>query len=140
MEIIRPNFEKRGGLVTVVARDVRDGAILMVASTNEECFRETLRTGEVVYYSTSKQQRWKKGETSGNIQEIHQIFVDCDGDALIYVVDQKGSRKACHTGAYSCFYRDVLNPDVHLYDVPKQEEGTQLQRIAADVSSRIANA
>jgi len=101
---IVPNFEKRGGLVTVVTQDVETKEILMVAYTDQSGFQETLKSGEAVYYSTSRKERWKKGETSGDYQVIHSIKIDCDGDALIYLVHQKG-KGACHTGHRSCFYR-----------------------------------
>jgi phosphoribosyl-AMP cyclohydrolase len=105
MKVLRPNFEKRGGLVTVVVQR-NTGQVLMVAYTDEAGYLETLATGEAVYYSTSRKERWKKGETSGNTQKVVAIMVDCDGDALVYVVEQTGG--ACHTGAESCFFRGFI--------------------------------
>ena len=101
-----PNFEKRGGIIPVVVQHVFLKDILMLAYTNKECFLETVETGIAVYYSTSNQARWKKGETSGNTQRVRKVLVDCDGDALIYLIEQKGSG-ACHTGAVSCFFRTI---------------------------------
>src|SRR3989338_6481242 len=100
--ILMPNFAKRGGLVTVVAQDFKTLQILMVAYTDEKGFLETVETGEAVYFSTSRNERWKKGETSGNTQKVLEILLDCDGDAVIFKVIQTGEG-ACHTGQRSCF-------------------------------------
>lgn len=107
MNVLMPDFEKRGGLVTVVVQDRETKEILMVAFTNKAGFLETLASGEAVFYSTSRKERWKKGETSGDYQIVHSIKIDCDRDALIYEVDQKG-KGACHTGNRTCFYRSVI--------------------------------
>ncbi|MEZ5405715.1 MAG: phosphoribosyl-AMP cyclohydrolase [Verrucomicrobiia bacterium] len=77
----------------------------MQGYVDEAGYRETLKTGEAVYYSTSRKKRWKKGETSGDVQIVHDILIDCDGDSIIYIVEQKGAG-ACHTQARSCFYRN----------------------------------
>ena len=106
MKIYKPNFEKRAGIIPVIVQDVFFKDVLMLVYTNEECFLETLKTGEAVYYSTSRQKRWKKGEESGNTQRVRKILIDCDGDALIYLVEQNGEG-ACHTGAVSCFFRTI---------------------------------
>ncbi|HKJ24009.1 MAG TPA: phosphoribosyl-AMP cyclohydrolase [Myxococcota bacterium] len=100
------DFEKRGGLVTAIAQDHATGEILMVAYMNEKSLRETLARGEVVYWSTSRNRLWHKGESSGNVQVLKELRVDCDGDAVLLKVEQKG-RAACHTGKRSCFYRYV---------------------------------
>jgi len=105
--ILMPNFKKRRGLVTVVVQDKNTKEILMVAFTNRAGFLETLASGEAVFYSTSRKKRWKKGETSGNIQKVRRILLDCDGDALVYEVIQEGEG-ACHTGKRTCFYRSVI--------------------------------
>jgi phosphoribosyl-AMP cyclohydrolase len=99
-----PDFAKRGGLITAIAQDHATGEILMVAYMNERAFRETLRRGEVVYWSTSRNELWHKGESSGNTQTLKSLRVDCDGDAVVLQVEQKGGA-ACHTGRRSCFYR-----------------------------------
>ncbi len=99
-----PDFAKRGGLITAIAQDHASGEILMVAHMNEESFRRTLELGEVVYYSTSRKELWHKGESSGNTQVVKEIYLDCDGDALLLKVEQRGGA-ACHTGRRSCFFR-----------------------------------
>jgi phosphoribosyl-AMP cyclohydrolase len=91
------------GLVTAIAQDAETEQILMVAYMNRETLQETLDTGSMVYWSRSRQQRWKKGETSGNTQKVKEIFIDCDGDALLFKIIQKGG--ACHKGYFSCFFR-----------------------------------
>jgi phosphoribosyl-AMP cyclohydrolase len=99
-----PDFAKRGGLITAIAQDHATGEILMVAYMNEEAFRATLARGEVVYWSTSRGELWHKGESSGNTQALKSLRVDCDGDAVVLQVEQRGGA-ACHTGRRSCFYR-----------------------------------
>ncbi len=99
-----PDFAKRGGLITAIAQDHASGEILMVAYMNEAAFRETLVRGEVVYWSTSRNELWHKGESSGNTQALKSLRIDCDGDAVVLQVEQKGGA-ACHTGRRSCFYR-----------------------------------
>jgi phosphoribosyl-AMP cyclohydrolase len=99
-----PDFSKRGGLITAVAQDHASGEVLMVAYMNEQSFRETLSRGEVVYWSTSRNELWRKGESSGNTQRLVALRVDCDGDAVVLQVEQRGGA-ACHTGRRSCFYR-----------------------------------
>jgi phosphoribosyl-AMP cyclohydrolase len=99
-----PDFAKRGGLITAIAQDYATGEILMVAYMNEEAYLRTLELGEVVYYSTSRQELWHKGESSGNTQLVKEMLLDCDGDALLLKVEQRGGA-ACHTGRRSCFYR-----------------------------------
>jgi len=98
------DFQKRGGVVTAIAQDHDTGEILMVAYMNEAAFRETLARGEVVYWSTSRHELWHKGGTSGNVQVLKELRVDCDGDAVLLRVEQRG-RAACHTGRRSCFFR-----------------------------------
>jgi phosphoribosyl-AMP cyclohydrolase len=99
-----PDFAKRGGLITAIAQDHATGEILMVAYMNEAAFRATLERGEAVYWSTSRNELWHKGESSGNTQALKSLRVDCDGDAVVLQVEQKGGA-ACHTGRRSCFYR-----------------------------------
>ncbi len=92
------------GLVTVVAQDKDSGRVLMLAWANREALEETVKTGRGVYFSRSRQKLWRKGEESGNVQVVHDVRLDCDGDAVIYTVTQIGGM-ACHTGRESCFYR-----------------------------------
>lgn len=100
-----PDFAKGNGLITAVTVDDATGEVLMVAAMNEESFRLTCRTGRVHYWSRSRQELWKKGETSGNMQQLVEMRVDCDADAVIVRVTQSGP--ACHEGFRSCFYRTV---------------------------------
>lgn len=104
-----PDFDKRGGLVTAIAQDAASGEILMVAYMNREAWRKTLETGVACYWSTSRNKLWIKGETSGNTQEVHEIRIDCDADAVLLRVHQRGGA-ACHEGFASCFFRRV-EPD-----------------------------
>ncbi|MDX1648380.1 MAG: phosphoribosyl-AMP cyclohydrolase [Myxococcota bacterium] len=99
-----PDFAKRGGLVTAIAQDAGTGEILMVAYMNEAAFRRTLELGEAVYWSTSRSELWHKGQQSGNVQVVKELRVDCDGDAVLLKVEQRGGA-ACHTGRRSCFFR-----------------------------------
>ena len=99
------DFSKiQGGLVPIIAQDYQSNEILMMAYANEEAVRTSLETGIACYYSRSRQKLWKKGEESGHVQEIQNILVDCYADTLLFKVKQKVA--ACHTGYYSCFYRE----------------------------------
>ena len=91
------------GLVASVAQELSTGAVLMVAWMNEEALRLTLSSGDVTYWSRSRKQLWRKGETSGHTQKLREARIDCDGDTLLFKVDQIGP--ACHTGAPNCFFR-----------------------------------
>ena len=93
------------GLVPVIAQSATTGAVLMVAWMNRDTLDRTLATGEVTYWSRTRQEVWRKGETSGHTQRLVEAWIDCDGDALLLKVDQVGP--ACHTGAPSCFYRKL---------------------------------
>ncbi len=99
------DFEKNGGLVSAVAQDIISGEVLMVAFMNREAFEKTLSTGYAHYYSRSRDSLWKKGETSGHLQKVADLRVDCDQDCVLMLVEQTGA--ACHTGKKSCFYRRV---------------------------------
>lgn len=98
------DFDKGDGFVTAIAVDDATGEVLMVAHANEAAFRRTLETGEVHYWSRSRARLWHKGEESGNVQKLKSVFVDCDGDVVVFRVEQVG-RAACHTGKRSCFFR-----------------------------------
>ncbi len=93
------------GLIPVIVQEVSSLEVLMVAYANEEAILKTIETGYAHYYSRSRKKLWMKGETSGNTQAVKEILYDCDGDALIYLVEQKGP--ACHTGNRTCFYRKL---------------------------------
>jgi phosphoribosyl-AMP cyclohydrolase len=102
-----PNFDTNG-LVTAVVADARDGAILMVAHMNAEALALTIETGFAHYWSRSRKTLWKKGETSGNLQEVVEMLTDCDQDVLLLRVNVSGHDATCHTGRRSCFYRKVV--------------------------------
>jgi len=110
--------------VVVVAQDATTREVLMVAYTDEAGWRKTLETRLGSYYSTSRKKSWVKGEESGNFQKIIDILVDCDGDALIYLVEPQGHKLACHTNARSCFYRSLIGsrPDEPAPKAGKDEE------------------
>ena len=101
-----PRFDA-AGLITAIAIDATDNAVLMVAHMNAQALSLTLETGEVHYWSRSRRSLWKKGETSGEIQRLVDIRTDCDQDALLIMVRQTGRGAACHTGRRTCFYRRV---------------------------------
>jgi len=100
-----PDFSK-SDLIPVVAQDADTGDVLMLAYMNAEAYAETLRNERVCYYSRSRQKLWRKGEESGNVQELREIFYDCDADTLLVKVNQVGGA-ACHEGYRSCFFRKI---------------------------------
>ena len=93
------------GLIPAIVQEIATGKVLMLAYMNQKSLKQTINTGQTCFYSRSRKELWVKGETSGNIQKVKQILVDCDCDTLLIKVEQQGV--ACHTGSYSCFYRDV---------------------------------
>ena len=101
-----PDFSKGGGLLPAIAQCASTGEVLMLAYMNAESYARTLETGEAHYWSRSRNRLWHKGEESGNVQKIQSILLDCDSDALILKVDQRGGA-GCHTGYRSCFYREL---------------------------------
>lgn len=108
--MIAIDFEKQDGLVPVIAQDFKTGEVLMLAFMNRETWELTLKTGVVHYWSRSRKKVWKKGESSGNVQEVREIRVDCDNDTLLIKVNQIG-KAACHEGYRSCFFRVIKNGD-----------------------------
>jgi len=104
------NFAKGDGLIPAVVQDAETGEVLMLAYMNEEAFRRTVETGRAWFYSRSRDRYWMKGESSGNVQEVREVRVDCDADAVVLKVRQVGGA-ACHTGHRSCFYRRVDGKD-----------------------------
>ena len=100
-----PDFTKTD-LIPVIAQDEQTGDVLMLAYMNEDAYAETLRTGRVCYWSRSRQKLWRKGEESGNVQELRSIYFDCDADTLLVKVQQIGGA-ACHEGYRSCFFRKI---------------------------------
>ena len=102
----------QGVLVAVIAQDISNGQVLMMAWMNEAALKKTLESGRVTYWSRSRNQLWTKGEASGHSQRLAAISYDCDGDALLLQVEQTGA--ACHTGERSCFYRQMGIPEIAL--------------------------
>jgi phosphoribosyl-AMP cyclohydrolase len=100
------DFDKAGGLVPAIAQDADTGVVLMLAWMNREAYEETLRTGRAVYFSRSRNRLWRKGEESGNVQEVREVLLDCDADTILLKVRQVGGA-ACHEGYASCFFRRV---------------------------------
>lgn len=99
------------GLIPAIIQDINTGEVLMMAYMNENSLRMTIETGYTHFWSRSRQKYWKKGETSGNVQEVKEILVDCDADTLLIRVVQHGSG-ACHTGRRTCFYRNIKGEEV----------------------------
>ena len=100
-----PDFTKLE-LVPVIAQDAANGDVLMLAYMNQDAYEETMRTGHVCYYSRSRAKLWRKGEESGNVQRLQEVFYDCDADTLLVKVEQVGGA-ACHEGYRSCFFRKI---------------------------------
>jgi phosphoribosyl-AMP cyclohydrolase len=115
--MIQLDFSKSGGLVPAVVQDYQTGEILMLAYMNPDAFNATLRTGKATYYSRSRKTLWVKGETSGNIQRIKEIHIDCDNDTVLLKVEQLGGA-ACHTGHRSCFYKKVEDGSIRVTEEP----------------------
>jgi phosphoribosyl-AMP cyclohydrolase len=95
------------GLVPAVAQDFATGEVLMVAWMNRDTLAETIDKGVMVYYSRSRRKRWMKGETSGHVQKVREVYIDCDGDTLLFKIDQTGA--ACHENYFSCFFRKAVD-------------------------------
>ena len=105
--MIKLDFSKsEDGLIPAIAQDWKTGEVLMLAYINEDSWKYSLETGIATYWSRSRQKLWKKGESSGNVQKIKEIFVDCDEDTVVFKIDQIGDA-ACHLGYRSCFFRKV---------------------------------
>ena len=96
-------------MIPVVVQDYKTNEVLMVAYMNEEAFRKTIETGKMTYFSRSRQQLWLKGETSGHYQYVKSLSLDCDNDTILAKVEQIGA--ACHTGSYSCFFKNLVKKD-----------------------------
>jgi phosphoribosyl-AMP cyclohydrolase len=104
--VFKPRFDA-AGLITAIAQDAKTGEILMLAHMNAEALQHTLESGIAHYWSRSRRALWKKGETSGNLQHVRQVLVDCDQDAVLLKVEVAGDGNSCHTGRKTCFYRAV---------------------------------
>lgn len=121
-DVLMPKFDA-DGLIAAVVTDVATGDVLMVGYMNAEALKRTIETGEAWYWSRSRQSFWKKGETSGQIQNVHEILTDCDQDALVLKVSVAGNGATCHVGYRSCFYRKV---------VMAQDGSVRLERVEAE--------
>jgi len=123
-------FDERG-LVPVIAQDHASGEVLTLAYASEESLRLTIETGELHFFSRSREEIWRKGETSGNVLKLRQLRVDCDGDAIVALVEPTGP--ACHTGERSCFYRELgveVRPEPALHETLATLERTLRSRAA----------
>lgn len=103
---MKPDFQKMNGLIPAIVQDYQTKEVLMMAYVNEEAYQKMLETKETYFYSRSRNELWHKGETSGHFQYIQGMYLDCDQDTLLIYVKQIGN--ACHTGAYSCFFNEVI--------------------------------
>ena len=104
--MLQPDFDKQGGLIPAIAQDAATLEVLMLAYMNKESWEKTLETGEVHYFSRSRKKLWHKGETSGHVQKVRAIRLDCDQDTVLLLVEQIGGA-ACHKGFRSCFFREL---------------------------------
>ncbi len=126
-------FDERG-LVPVIAQDATTNAVLTLAYANREAVEKTLSSGEAHYYSRSRDELWRKGETSGNTQRVVQVRLDCDADALLYRVEPRGP--ACHTGEETCFFTTVYGVGVAVADGESPDLGSMVERLAATIAQR----
>ena len=131
----RVEFDEKG-LVPVVAQDAATGDVLTLAYANREAVEVTLASGEAHYYSRSRSELWRKGATSGNTQRVVEVRLDCDGDALLYMVEPHGP--ACHTGEKSCFFTSLAGEGVGVRTAGDQDIplGTMVERLAGTIAQR----
>ena len=124
------------GLVPVIAQDAATRSVLTLAYANREAVEKTLASGEAHYYSRSRSELWRKGATSGNTQKVVEVRLDCDGDALLYVVEPRGP--ACHTGEESCFFTGLAGEGVGVRATAENEVrfGTMVERLAGTIAQR----
>jgi phosphoribosyl-AMP cyclohydrolase len=108
---LTPDFSGAGGLVAAVAQDAQSLEVLMLAWMDRQAWERTLATGEAHYYSRSRKTLWRKGDVSGHVQKVKGVRIDCDGDAVLLLVEQSGA--ACHEGYRSCFYREFRDGTFH---------------------------
>ena len=125
-----------GGLVPVVAQDAATGDVLTLAYANREALERTLATGEAHFYSRSRRELWRKGETSGNTQRVVEVRLDCDGDAVLYRVEPRGP--ACHTGERTCFFTTLAGEGVGVATEGSDGTslGTMVERLAGTIAQR----
>ncbi|MCG6909697.1 MAG: phosphoribosyl-AMP cyclohydrolase [Deltaproteobacteria bacterium] len=115
--MIELNFEKTGGLLPAIVQEAETGDVLMLAYMNRKAWEATLSTGKATFFSRSRQELWVKGLTSGNVQIVKEIRIDCDDDTVLLKVEQVGGA-ACHTGHKSCFFKQVKNGAVTVVGRP----------------------
>ena len=114
--MVELDFNKSAaGLLPAIAQDFKSGAVLMLAYINKKAWQKTLETGEAHYWSRSRKRLWLKGESSGNVQKVKEILVDCDADCVIYRVEQLGGA-ACHQGYPTCFYRKIKQNGLEIFE------------------------
>ena len=111
------NFEKADGLIPAIVQDHTTGELLMLAYMNQDAWEATLSTGNATYYSRSRQKLWVKGETSGHLQRVKEIRIDCDDDTVLLKIEQIGGA-ACHTGHRSCFHKKIENGSITIVGKP----------------------
>jgi phosphoribosyl-AMP cyclohydrolase len=109
--MLRPDFEKQGGLVPAIVQDEKTGEVLMLAYMNEQAWNKTLETGDAHFYSRSRDTLWRKGGTSGHVQKVKSVRLDCDADTVLLGVEQIGGA-ACHEGFRSCFFREIKDGEI----------------------------
>lgn len=116
--MVKLDFSKStDGLIPAIAQDYKTGEVLMLAYINEESWAKTLETGNATYWTRSRQKLWMKGESSGNVQKIKEILVDCDDDTVVFKIEQLGGA-ACHTGHRTCFYRKLEGDELTVQGEP----------------------
>ena len=115
--MIELNFDKTGGLIPAIVQDHKTGEVLMLAFMNQKAWEATLKTGKATYWSRSRQELWVKGQTSGNLQIVREIRIDCDEDTVLLKVEQLGGA-TCHTGHRSCFHKKIENGSVRIIGKP----------------------
>jgi phosphoribosyl-AMP cyclohydrolase len=115
LSMVEPDFKKGSGLIPAIVQDDKTKEVLMLAYMNREAWLKTLETGKATYWSRSRNELWVKGETSGHVQLIKEILIDCDSDTVLLKVEQIGN-VACHTGYKSCFYRKISGGNVEIIE------------------------
>ncbi len=134
-KVLMPNFKRtvdgHPEMAVAILQDDTTRVILMQGFVSKEAFLRSLETRMACLFSTSREELWTKGETSGNFMKVVDVLVDCDGDSVIYLVEPQGDGVACHTGAVSCFYRSILTGERK--PAPREGKDEQLQTITATV-------
>ncbi len=115
--MIKLNFEKTGGLIPAIVQDYKTNDVLMLAYMNQDAWEATLSSGNATYYSRSRQKLWVKGETSGHLQRVKEIRIDCDDDTVLLKIEQIGEA-ACHTGHRSCCHKKIDNGSITVVGKP----------------------